>query len=28
VAKAWLYAELKEQHGIDAGAMGDGQGSV
>jgi len=28
VAKAWLYADLKEQHGIDAAAMGDRQGSV
>jgi RNA polymerase sigma factor (TIGR02999 family) len=28
VAKAWLYAELKEHHGLDAAAMGDDQGSV
>src|ERR1700693_4452505 len=28
MAKAWLHAELKEHHGIDAGAMGDDQGSV
>jgi RNA polymerase sigma-70 factor, ECF subfamily len=28
VAKAWLYAELKEHHGIDAPAMGDGKGSI
>ena len=24
VAKAWLYADLKERHGIDAAAMGEG----
>jgi RNA polymerase sigma-70 factor, ECF subfamily len=23
VAKAWLYAELKERHGIDSAAMGE-----
>ena len=28
MAKAWLHAELKEHHGIDAAAMGDDQGSV
>jgi RNA polymerase sigma-70 factor (ECF subfamily) len=28
VAKAWLYADLKEHHGIDASAMGDGKRSV
>jgi RNA polymerase sigma factor (TIGR02999 family) len=28
MAKAWLYAELKEHHGIDAATMGDDQGSV
>jgi RNA polymerase sigma factor (TIGR02999 family) len=28
VAKAWLYADLKERHGIDAAAMGDRQSAV
>ncbi len=28
IAKAWLHAELKEHHGIDAATMGDDQGSV
>jgi RNA polymerase sigma-70 factor (ECF subfamily) len=28
VAKAWLYADLKERHGIDAGAMGERQNAV
>jgi RNA polymerase sigma-70 factor, ECF subfamily len=28
VAKAWLYADLKERHGIDATAMGDRQSAV
>jgi RNA polymerase sigma-70 factor (ECF subfamily) len=28
MAKAWLHAELKEHHGIDAGAVEDDQGSV
>ena len=28
VAKAWLYADLKERHGIDAGAMGERQSAV
>jgi len=28
VAKAWLYADLKERHGIDAAAMGERQSAV
>jgi RNA polymerase sigma factor (TIGR02999 family) len=28
VAKAWLYADLKERHGIDAGAMGERQNTI
>jgi RNA polymerase sigma factor (TIGR02999 family) len=28
VAKAWLYADLKERYGIDAAAMGDRQKAV
>ena len=28
VAKAWLYADLKERYGIDAATMGDGQKAV
>jgi RNA polymerase sigma-70 factor (ECF subfamily) len=28
VAKAWLYADLKERHGIDAAAMGECQSAV
>jgi RNA polymerase sigma-70 factor (ECF subfamily) len=28
IAKAWLYADLKERHGIDAGAMGERQNAV
>jgi RNA polymerase sigma-70 factor, ECF subfamily len=28
MAKAWLYADLKEHHGIDPAAMGDRQGAV
>jgi RNA polymerase sigma factor (TIGR02999 family) len=28
VAKAWLYADLKERHGIDAATMGDRQSAV
>lgn len=28
VAKAWLYADLKERHGIDAAAMGGCEGAV
>lgn len=28
VAKAWLYADLKERYGIDAAAMGDRQEAV
>ena len=28
IAKAWLYADLKERHGIDAAAMGDRQSAV
>jgi RNA polymerase sigma-70 factor (ECF subfamily) len=28
VAKAWLYADLKERHGIDASAMGERQSAV
>ena len=28
VAKAWLYADLKERHGIDASAMGECQSAV
>ena len=28
VAKAWLYADLKERHGIDAAAMGERQNAV
>jgi RNA polymerase sigma-70 factor, ECF subfamily len=28
VAKAWLYADLKERYGIDAATMGDGQKTV
>jgi RNA polymerase sigma factor (TIGR02999 family) len=28
VAKAWLYADLKERYGIDAAAMGDRQRAV
>lgn len=28
VAKAWLYADLKERHGIDAAAMGERQRAV
>lgn len=28
IAKAWLYADLKDHHGIDAAAMGDGQGTI
>ena len=28
VAKAWLYADLKERYGIDAAAMGERQGTV
>jgi RNA polymerase sigma-70 factor (ECF subfamily) len=28
VAKAWLYADLKERHGIDAAAMGEREGAV
>src|SRR5579871_3077629 len=28
VAKAWLYADLKERYGIDAATMGDRQGAV
>ncbi|MGB9233321.1 MAG: sigma-70 family RNA polymerase sigma factor [Terriglobales bacterium] len=28
VAKAWLYADLKERHGIDAAAMGERQIAV
>jgi len=28
VAKAWLYADLKERYGMDAAAMGERQGAV
>jgi RNA polymerase sigma-70 factor (ECF subfamily) len=28
VAKAWLYADLKERHGIDAAAMGERQSAI
>jgi RNA polymerase sigma-70 factor, ECF subfamily len=28
IAKAWLYADMKERHGIDAGAMGERQNAV
>jgi RNA polymerase sigma factor (TIGR02999 family) len=28
MAKAWLYADLKERHGINAGAMGERQEAV
>ena len=28
VAKAWLYADLKERHGIDAAAMGEREGAL
>ncbi len=28
IAKAWLYADLKERHGINAGAMGERQEAV
>jgi RNA polymerase sigma-70 factor, ECF subfamily len=28
VAKAWLYADLKERHGIDPAAMGERQSAV
>ena len=28
IAKAWLYADLKERHGIDAASMGDRQSAV
>jgi RNA polymerase sigma factor (TIGR02999 family) len=28
VAKAWLYADLKERHGIDAAAMGERQSTI
>jgi RNA polymerase sigma factor (TIGR02999 family) len=28
IAKAWLYADLKERHGIDAAAMGENQSAV
>jgi len=28
VAKAWLYADLKERHGIDAATMGERQSAV
>ena len=28
VAKAWLYADLKERYGIDAAAVGDSQSAV
>lgn len=28
IAKAWLYADLKERYGIDAAAMGDRQSAV
>jgi RNA polymerase sigma-70 factor, ECF subfamily len=28
VAKAWLYADLKERYGIDAAAMGERQGAI
>ena len=28
VAKAWLYADLKERYGIDAAAVGERQGAV
>ena len=28
IAKAWLYADLKERHGIDAAAMGERQSAV
>jgi RNA polymerase sigma-70 factor, ECF subfamily len=28
VAKAWLYADLKERHGIDAATMGEGQSAI
>jgi len=28
VAKAWLYADLRERHGIDAAAMGERQSAV
>jgi RNA polymerase sigma factor (sigma-70 family) len=24
VARAWLYADMKERHGIDAGKVGEG----
>lgn len=28
IAKAWLYADLKERHGIDAAAMGERQSAI
>ena len=28
VAKAWLYADLKERHGIDVRTVGEGQGAL
>lgn len=28
VAKAWLYADLKERHGIDVRTVGEGQGAI
>ena len=28
IAKAWLYGELKERHGDDAGQLEQGQGAI